>query len=53
LIASPLVDITKQAVRHYGLSPHEACEEFFKLGNECGVDSMYARLMRDQVQRVR
>ena len=46
-------DIAKQAVRHYVLSPHEACARFFPLANQCGEDGMYGRLIRDQVQRIR
>jgi len=48
-----LIDIARVATRRYRLSPHSACEEFWKLALECGVDDMYARMIRDAVLEVR
>jgi len=48
-----LVNIARSAVRRYGLSPHSACEEFWKLSNECGVGDMYGRVIRDSVRKIR
>ena len=50
---SELVAIAKRAVRRHDLSSHKACEEFFKLANECGVDTTYGRMIRDQVLGMR
>ena len=48
-----LIDIARAATRRHRLSPHSACEEFWKLALECGVDDMYARGIRDAVRKVR
>lgn len=48
-----LIDMARDATRRYGLSPHSACEEFWKLGLECGAEDMYARIIRDAVLKVR
>jgi hypothetical protein len=48
-----LIAIAKDGVRTHHLSPHSACEEFWKLANECGVDAMYGRMIRDAVLRIR
>jgi hypothetical protein len=48
-----LIDLARAATRRYSLSPHSACDEFWKLALECDVDDMYARIIRDAVLRIR
>jgi hypothetical protein len=59
LISSPYNDLVKMrqfsrnAFRQFDLNPREACEEFFKLALECGLDPSYARSIRDAVRTAR
>lgn len=39
--------------RKYRLDPKDACEEFYKLALECGINNDLARMLRDDVRMVR
>lgn len=42
----------RNMTRQFGLNPREACEEFFKLALECGMNIDEARSVRDAVKTV-
>jgi hypothetical protein len=44
---------SRNITRQLGLNSHEACEEFFKLALECGMNVDDARSVRDSVKSVR
>lgn len=51
--ADELTKLAKDATRRYRLWGFEACEEFWKLANDCGVERMYGRRIRDAVRKVK
>jgi hypothetical protein len=48
-----LESIARGAVRSNRMNPHDACEEFFKLAVECGLNHWLARDIRDAVRTIR
>ncbi|WP_096700020.1 hypothetical protein [Magnetospirillum sp. 15-1] len=49
----PLRKYARELTRHYGLNPHDAAEEFYKLSIDCGIGPHYARSVYDAVKQVR
>jgi hypothetical protein len=48
-----LADIARRQVRAFGLLPHEAAEEYFKLALDCGMWVTYALHVEERVKRLR
>lgn len=56
LTGSDINDLTPYArscVRKYGLAPHDAAEEFYKLSIECGAMPSFAETIRSSVRAVK
>jgi hypothetical protein len=49
----PLGKFARRETRERGLSPHEACEEYFKLALDCGIWVSYAFSIRNAVKTIR
>jgi len=48
-----LASAARQQARTHSLDPKSACEEYYKLALECGLDADQARSIRDSVQTIR
>jgi hypothetical protein len=46
-------EFSRDKARKFGLNPREACEEFFKLSLECGMNIDDARSVREAVKTIR
>jgi hypothetical protein len=49
----PLAKFARREARERGLTPHDACEEYFKLALDCGMWVDYAFTVRDQVKTIK
>lgn len=45
--------LARRLIRSHGLPPPDACEEFYKLALDCGLDESWARSIRKSVMEVR
>lgn len=53
---SDALDLAKEArseVRRFGLTPHDASEEYYKLALDCGIAQMWANTIRENLRRMR
>jgi hypothetical protein len=53
---SDALDLAKDArseVRRYGLTPHSASDEYYKLALDCGIAQMWANSIRENIRRMR
>ena len=48
-----LAPYARSCVRSYGLAPHDAAEEFYKLAVECGAMPTFAETIRSSVRAVK
>jgi hypothetical protein len=48
-----LAPYARSCIRSYGLDPHDAAEEFYKLAVECGAMPAFAETMRSSVRAVK
>ena len=48
-----LCKLSRYSTRQYKLDPHKACEEFYKLALECDLPEYEARMVRDDVKKVK
>ncbi|HUC60662.1 MAG TPA: hypothetical protein VMF53_01765 [Alphaproteobacteria bacterium] len=49
----PLRAYSRQQTRFFGLNPHEAAEEFFKLAIDCNLSPTYSDIIRDAVKSIK
>jgi hypothetical protein len=45
--------LARKETRDFSLNPHKACDEFFKLALECGMEIYEARSVREAVKTIR